>query len=192
MLFYNLGKQNNKQYLIRFLPNFAVFFMFLWIAQDFADLPEFCGSTTARNIRSPDLCKFGELFWQQSCHLARRKGRGCPRQKCGLHTGLFLGPFSLLNGVSAAKNFPRTHTSEPACRLPLVFYICVIIIDHYSSINIKNLLIVITLRGFSVVYFQWIQYWVVIRGVWMLFYSERATTNRDNVRISCYIILYTN
>ena len=46
------------------------------------------------------------------------------RQKCGLHTGLlFLGPFSLPNGVSAAKNFPRTHTSEPACRLPLVFYI---------------------------------------------------------------------
>ena len=40
-------------YLIRFLPNFAVFFMFLWILQDFADLPEFHGSTTARNIRSP-------------------------------------------------------------------------------------------------------------------------------------------
>lgn len=29
---------------------------------------------------------------------------------------------------------------------------------------------------------KWIQYWVVIRGVWMLFYSERATTNRDNFR----------
>ena len=98
--------------------------MFLWISQDFADLPEFRGSTTAWNIRSPDLCQFGELFWQQSCHPARRKGRGCTRQKCGLHTGLlFLGPFSLPNGVSAAKNFPRTHTSEPACRLPLVFYI---------------------------------------------------------------------
>ena len=126
------------------------------------------------------------------------------RQKCGLHTGLlFLGPFSLPNGVSAAKTFPRTHTSEPACRLPLVFYIilcynpaanpgfflgggalvscststainhivfflqntsCIrkpqvisgrggahplhppprsapVIIDHYSSINIKNLLL---------------------------------------------------
>ena len=121
-----------------------------------------------------------------------------------MHTGLlFLGPFSLPNGVSAAKNFPRTHTSEPACRLPLVFYIilcynpgadpgfflgggalvscststpinhivfflqntsCIrkpqvisgrggahplhppprsapVIIDHYSSINIKNLLL---------------------------------------------------
>ena len=28
-------------YLIRFLPNFAVFFVFLWISRDFADLPEF-------------------------------------------------------------------------------------------------------------------------------------------------------
>lgn len=26
------------------------------------------------------------------------------------------------------------------------------------------------------------QYWVVIRGVWMLFYRDRATSNRDNVR----------
>ena len=40
-------------YLIRFLPNFAVFFVFLWISQDFADLPESRGSVTARNIRSP-------------------------------------------------------------------------------------------------------------------------------------------
>ena len=29
--------------------------MFLWISWDFADLPEFCGSATARNIRRPDL-----------------------------------------------------------------------------------------------------------------------------------------
>ena len=39
--------------LIIFLPNFAVFFVFLRISQDFADLPEFRGSATARNIRSP-------------------------------------------------------------------------------------------------------------------------------------------
>ena len=72
------------------------------------------------------------------------------------------------------------------------FTFCVIIvIDHYSSVSIKNLLIV-ALRGFYVFYFQWIQYWVVIRGVWMLFYSERATTNRDNVRILklLYHIMY--
>ena len=43
-------------YLIRFLPNFAVFFVFLWISRDFADLPEFRGSATARNIRSPVSC----------------------------------------------------------------------------------------------------------------------------------------
>ena len=29
--------------------------MFLWISWDFADLPEFLGSATAQNIRSPDL-----------------------------------------------------------------------------------------------------------------------------------------
>lgn len=29
---------------------------------------------------------------------------------------------------------------------------------------------------------KWVQYWVVIRGVWMLFYRDRATTNRDNFR----------
>ena len=39
--------------LIIFLPTFAVFFVFLRISQDFADLPEFRGSATARNIRSP-------------------------------------------------------------------------------------------------------------------------------------------
>lgn len=29
---------------------------------------------------------------------------------------------------------------------------------------------------------KWIQYWVVIRGVWMLFYRDQATTNRDNFK----------
>ena len=38
-------------YLIRFVLNFAVFCVFLWISRD---LPEFRGSATARNIRSPD------------------------------------------------------------------------------------------------------------------------------------------
>ena len=42
-----------EMYLIRFLPNFTVFCVFLWISRDLADLPEFRGSTTARNIRSP-------------------------------------------------------------------------------------------------------------------------------------------
>ena len=45
-------------YLIRFLPNFAVFFVFLWISRDFADLPQFRGSATARNIRSPEIPTF--------------------------------------------------------------------------------------------------------------------------------------
>ena len=40
-------------YLIRFLPNFTVFCVFLWISRDFAALPKFRGSATARNIRSP-------------------------------------------------------------------------------------------------------------------------------------------
>ena len=40
-------------YLIRFLPNFVVFCVFLWLSWDFADLPKLHGSATARNIRSP-------------------------------------------------------------------------------------------------------------------------------------------
>ena len=49
-------------YLIRFLPNFVVFFVFLWISLDFADLPEFHGSSTVRNIRSP------VYWWSISLH----------------------------------------------------------------------------------------------------------------------------
>ena len=40
-------------YLIEFLANFAVFHVFLSISRDFADIPEFRGSATARNFRSP-------------------------------------------------------------------------------------------------------------------------------------------
>ena len=42
-------------YLIRFLANFGVFCTFLWISRDLAGLPEFRGSTTVPNIRSPDI-----------------------------------------------------------------------------------------------------------------------------------------
>ena len=40
-------------YLVEFLANFAVFHVFLSISRDFADIPEFRGSATARNFRSP-------------------------------------------------------------------------------------------------------------------------------------------
>ena len=40
-------------YLETFLADFAVFRVFLGISQDFAEIPEFCGSATVRNIRSP-------------------------------------------------------------------------------------------------------------------------------------------
>ena len=40
-----------------FLGDFAVFRVFWGISQDFAEIPEFHGSATARNIRSPDRCK---------------------------------------------------------------------------------------------------------------------------------------
>ena len=46
-------------YLIGFLPNFTLFFVFLWISWDFADLPEFRSSMTVQNIRSPAECSFG-------------------------------------------------------------------------------------------------------------------------------------
>ena len=40
-------------YLEIFLVDFAVFRLFLGISRDFAEMPEFRGSVTARNIRSP-------------------------------------------------------------------------------------------------------------------------------------------
>ena len=40
-------------YLEIFLADFAVFCVFWGISWDFAEMPEFRGSATARNIRSP-------------------------------------------------------------------------------------------------------------------------------------------
>ena len=40
-------------YLEIFTGDFAVFRIFLGISRDFAEIPEFRGSATARNIRSP-------------------------------------------------------------------------------------------------------------------------------------------
>ena len=40
-------------YLEIFLADFAVFRVFLGISRDFAEKPEFRGSATSRNIRSP-------------------------------------------------------------------------------------------------------------------------------------------
>ena len=40
-------------YLEIFLADFAVFRVFLGISRDFAEIPEFRGSATERNIRSP-------------------------------------------------------------------------------------------------------------------------------------------
>ena len=40
-------------YLEIFLADFAVFRFFGGISRDFAEIPEFRGSATARNIRSP-------------------------------------------------------------------------------------------------------------------------------------------
>ena len=41
-------------YLEIFLADFAVFRVFWGISWDFAEIPEFHGSATARNIRSPE------------------------------------------------------------------------------------------------------------------------------------------
>ena len=41
-------------YLEIVLADFAVFRVFLGITRDFAEIPEFRGSATARNIRSPE------------------------------------------------------------------------------------------------------------------------------------------
>ena len=51
-------------YLAIFLADFAVFRVFLGISRDFAEIPEFRGSATARNIRSPVLpVKFSGNFF---------------------------------------------------------------------------------------------------------------------------------
>jgi len=58
--------------LVEFLANFAVFHVFLSISRDFADIPEFRGSATARNFRSPVTC--------YNCHatcFAKKKNLGC-------------------------------------------------------------------------------------------------------------------
>lgn len=137
------------------------------------------------------MCEIREIFLAAEPPSCKEK-RPRAIQKCSLHTGLLLF-------LCCARSINHSRSSQDgastACLLAgylWYFTFCVIIvIDHYSSVSIKNLLIV-ALRGFYVFYFQWIQYWVVIRGVWMLFYSERATTNRDNVRMLklLYHIMY--
>ena len=52
-------------YLIRFLPNFAVFCMFLWILRNFVDLREFRAFATAQNIRSPDTMNSSSVIYLQ-------------------------------------------------------------------------------------------------------------------------------
>ena len=52
-------------YLEIFLADFAVFHVFWGISRDFAEIPEFRGSATTRNIRSPDLSSYKcvVFFW---------------------------------------------------------------------------------------------------------------------------------
>ena len=72
-------------YLEIFPADFAVFRVFLGISRDFAEIPEFRGSPTARNIRSPDYIilvytvsdlsilsnLIGLLFWTTTLHIHR-------------------------------------------------------------------------------------------------------------------------
>ena len=48
-------------YLEILLADFAVFRVFLGISRNFAEIPEFRGSATARNIRSPVQCSGKQL-----------------------------------------------------------------------------------------------------------------------------------
>ena len=47
------GRRESDMYWEIFLADFAVSRVFLGILRDFAEIPEFRGSATARNIRSP-------------------------------------------------------------------------------------------------------------------------------------------
>ena len=49
-------------YLEIFLADFAVFRVFGGISQDFAEIPEFRGSATTRNIRSPGFSYTNAVF----------------------------------------------------------------------------------------------------------------------------------
>ena len=49
-------------YLEIFLADFAVFRVFLGISRDFAEIPEFRGSATTRNIRSPGFSYTNAVF----------------------------------------------------------------------------------------------------------------------------------
>ena len=51
-------------YLEIFLADFAVFRVFLGISRDFVEIPEFRGSATAQNIRSPAKKMFAGLVLQ--------------------------------------------------------------------------------------------------------------------------------
>ena len=56
-------------YLEIFLVDFAVFRVFGGISRDFAEIPEFRGSATARNIRSPDLLTWISALWNRHVKL---------------------------------------------------------------------------------------------------------------------------
>ena len=50
-----IAKISIKYVLLNVFGNISGGFRVFWgISRDFAEIPEFCGSTTARNIRSPD------------------------------------------------------------------------------------------------------------------------------------------
>ena len=53
-------------YLEIFLTDFAVFRVFLGISRDFAEIPEFRGSATARNIRSPEIVNINDIFFSSN------------------------------------------------------------------------------------------------------------------------------
>ena len=50
-----IAKISIKYVLLNVFGNISGGFRVFWgISRDFAEIPEFCGSTTARNIRSPE------------------------------------------------------------------------------------------------------------------------------------------
>ena len=74
-------------YLEIFVADFAVFRVFLGISQDFTEIPEFRGSATARNIRSP------ESWYQNLVWLGRHQNKGfrllCPFFSLRPHSARF-------------------------------------------------------------------------------------------------------
>ena len=102
-------------YVIRFLANFTVFSVFLWISWDFVDLPEFRGSTTLQNIRSPVFWDWGQDEGTANISYICRSTESCSGSKNSLHYFKLysLSVFSLAKSQQLILEISTTYRFRP-------------------------------------------------------------------------------